>query len=103
VANGELLSVQNSLGLSQEQQDQVFAVLYNQAVSQLDPDPNTLATQPHNPVSAAELQGKQKLEILQGVLTTSQLETYRQLQDSYLIMLRGTLGQIGTKKLPEVL
>ena len=67
VANGELLSVQNSLGLSQEQQDQVFAVLYNQAVIQLDPDPNTLATQPHNPVSAAELQGKQKLEILQGV------------------------------------
>ena len=97
VANGELLSVQNSLGLSQEQQDQVFAVLYNQAVSQLDPDPNTLATQPHNPVSAAELQGKQKLEILQGVLTTSQLEAYRRLQDSHLVMLRGTLGQLGTK------
>lgn len=50
-----------------------------------------------NPVSAAELQGKQKLEILQGVLTTSQLATYRQLQDSYLLMLRGTLGQLGTK------
>jgi hypothetical protein len=97
VANGELLSVQNSLGLSQEQQDQVFAVLYNQAVNQLDPDPNTLATQPHNPLSAAELLGKQKLETLQGVLTPSQLETYRHLQESYLVMLKGTLGQIGNK------
>jgi hypothetical protein len=83
--------------LSQEQQDQVFAVLYNQAVNQLDPDPNTLATQPHNPLSAAELLGKQKLETLQGVLTPSQLETYRHLQESYLVMLKGTLGQIGNK------
>jgi len=97
VANGELLSVQNSLGLSQEQQDQVFAVFYDQAVTQLDPDPNTLATQPHNPLSAAELLGKQKLETLQGVLTPSQLETYRHLQESYLLMLKGALGQIGAK------
>ena len=97
VANGELLSVQNSLGLSQEQQDQVFAVFYDQAVTQLDPDPNTLATQPHNPLSAAEMLGKQKLETLQGMLTPSQLETYRHLQESYLVMLKDTLGQIGNK------
>ena len=97
VANSELLHVQNSLGLSEEQQDQVFAVLYNQTLSQLDPDPNSLATQPHNPVRAAELSGQQKLDSLQSVLTTSQLEAYRQLQQSYLGMLKGALGQLGAK------
>jgi hypothetical protein len=97
VANSELLQLQNSLGLSEEQQDQVFALLYNQMLSQLDPDPSSLATQPHNPVRAAELLGEQKLDSLQSVLTASQLETYRQLQQSYLGMLKGALGQLGAK------
>jgi hypothetical protein len=97
MANGELLRAQNDLGLSTDQQDQMFAVLYDQTLAQLDPDPDRLAASPRNPVRAAELQTEERLRALEGVLTPSQLEAYRKMQESNLAILRGVLGRLGAK------
>lgn len=97
MANGELLRAQNDLGLGPEQQDQMFAVLYDQTLAQLDPDPDRLAATPRNPVRAAELQTEERLRALEGVLTPSQLEAYRKMQESNLAILRGFLGRLGAK------
>lgn len=78
-ANTELLLVQGSLGLDVSQQDAMFAVLYEHALRQQDPDPQ----RPRNPVAALEWEAEQKRRALEGVLTPAQLENYRRLQDSY--------------------
>lgn len=82
IANGELLSLQNRLDLNLEQQDQVFAVLYDQAVQQLDPDAAALAATPRQPAHAAELKARQKTDALRGVLTARQLQTFEEIQQS---------------------
>jgi hypothetical protein len=96
MANGEMLLIQGSLGLSQEQQDQVFAVLYEHATERLDPNAATAAEQPRHPLQAVRWENGRKLKSLEGVLTPGQLEAYRQLQDSYLKVLSGGVLSPGT-------
>jgi hypothetical protein len=81
MANGELLTIQNHLGLSPEQQDQAFGALYNHAVSQLNPDGASLAERPRNPIAALEWENSRKLQALEPALTTQQLESYRRMQE----------------------
>lgn len=82
LAHGELLLVQNPLGLSLQQQDEMFAVVYDQSVNQFDDASATSAGRPRDPLAAMEWQGEQKLKALASVLTPSQLDDYRRLQQT---------------------
>lgn len=93
MANGELISVQNNLGLSMEQQDQVFAVFYDLAARELDPDPETLAALPRHPAKLAEIKAGQKAAALEGILTPAQMETYRKSQEPGLRLLNTIFPQ----------
>jgi hypothetical protein len=90
-ANGELLLVQNLLGLTQDQQDQTFALLYDQAVNQMTADPAYVASRPREPLAAMEWGNEQKLKALEGALTPQQLETYRKLQAAQAQLVKGAL------------
>lgn len=95
MANGELLKVQNKLGLSREQQDQMFAVLYEQSVSQMDPDPASPAyTQSRNPLAVAEWQTEQRLKSVENILTPAQMESYRTMQEGNLKAMRAIFSWI---------
>ena len=96
LANGELLQVQNTLGLSPDQQDQMFAVLYSQTVSQLEMDPTYNAPRPKEPLAALQWQSEQRLKSLEAVLTSSQWEAYRQIEESRVKYVKGLLGRSGT-------
>ena len=81
LANSELLTIQNTLGLSAAQQDQAFGALYDHAMSQLNPDEALLAERPRNPIAALEWENRRKLQALETALTSQQLESYRRMQD----------------------
>ena len=90
VANGELLQMQNTLGLSSEQQDQAFGVLYQAAFNQM----NGAATQTFaNSVDQLQWANDQKTKALESVLTASQLQSYRQQQDIQLKFLKDMLSK----------
>jgi hypothetical protein len=82
-ANTELLLIQGSLGLSPEQQDAMFSVLYDQALRGMDTDPQAHLGRPRDPVAAIEWEAAQKRQALQGVLTPAQMANYERLQNSY--------------------
>jgi hypothetical protein len=82
-ANTELLLLQGSLGLTPEQQDSMFAVLYEQSIRNQDLDPATLATRPRDPVAALDWEASQKRQALQGILTPAQMANYERLQNGY--------------------
>ena len=92
LANGELLQVQNPLGLSSQQQDQMFAVLYDHAVNQMDDAFATSPGRPRDPLAAMEWQGGQKLKALESVLTPAQLEDYRRMQQTQFDSVRRLLS-----------
>ena len=90
-ANAELLQMQGSLGLSQEQQDKVFNALYDYTVAQLSGKITTAPPKDLNPVALIEWQFEQKAKALESVLTPAQLESYRKLQESQAKMIKGML------------
>jgi hypothetical protein len=96
LANGELLLLQNPLGLSSPQQDQMFAVLYDHAVNQMNdasaPDPE----RPRDPLDAMQWQGDQKLKSLEGILTPAQLEDYRRMQQAQFDSVRRAFSRPAT-------
>lgn len=98
-ANDEMLRVQSSLGLSLEQQDQVFNALYTHALNNSDPAA-AQAGRPHDPVAAFEWQIHQKLKSLEPVLTPVQMETYRQMQEGPLKFVRW-LGSLAGRAQPK--
>ena len=93
VANAELLQMQGALGLSQEQQDQVFNALYDHTVNQLTGNAATPpATGPAaGPAEALEGVVEAKVKALSGVLTPEQLATYRELQRKQMDLIKGML------------
>jgi hypothetical protein len=87
-ANAELMQMQTSLGLSADQQDQVFNVLSQQLEKGLA---GTLANQQSSPTSASDVlqqQFDQKAKALEPVLTPTQMETYRKFQQTQLKMIK---------------
>ena len=94
-ANAEMLQMQTALGLSPEQQDKVYNVLYDQTLSQMngkiDPPAPSVATNA-DPVAAMTQAMTQALErkakALESVLTPAQVEKYRELQSSQLDMIK---------------
>ncbi|PYK98537.1 MAG: hypothetical protein DME19_12150 [Verrucomicrobia bacterium] len=85
-ANGELLLLQNEIGLTQEQQDVIFPVLYQQVLKEKTRREGggspTASDQEVTPRSLNEwlLQSEeQRIKGLEPVLTPSQLQKYRQI------------------------
>jgi hypothetical protein len=78
-ANAELMQMQSTLRLSEEQQDKVFAVLVDQAQSKNG----------NGPSDALDFRGKanKKAEALRSVLTPEQFERYQKFQDQQLKMI----------------
>jgi RNA polymerase sigma factor (sigma-70 family) len=86
-ANAELIQMQGSLGLNQEQQDQVFKVLYEHTFNQLSG--KTAETMPKNSDFNAIMQWQvdQKVKALESVLNADQLAKYRVAQEKQAKMM----------------
>jgi hypothetical protein len=95
VANGELLTVQSSLGLDPQQQDVVYGVLFDHALTGMDPTPEQLALRPRDPLAALQWQAEEKRRLLAEVLTPVQMSNYAQLQDTHREVVRGWLNRSG--------
>ena len=82
-ANGELLQMQAPLGLTQDQQDEVFKALYHQSLDmKLNPPP----TNPDGPNSTMQWMVDQKVKALEKVLSPEQLKKYREMQEQQMKM-----------------
>jgi Spy/CpxP family protein refolding chaperone len=88
-ASAEMMQLQGSLGLTQEQQDKVFSALYQQSV---DPVSGLVATQVEaaisDPAAALQQAFDRKVEALRPILTSEQLKTYRDLQEKQIQMIQ---------------
>jgi len=87
-ANGEMLQMQVALGLTQQQQDQVFPVLYGQALGQMSGEPADAPPADGSMEAWFNQQNARKNKALEGILTPAQLESYRQMQQSHLKMMK---------------
>ena len=100
-ANGELLQIQDSLGLTQEQQDKAFQALYEHTFDVMTGQKSTPAKPPSansdfalDYASSMQWSLDQKAKALEGVLTPEQLEKYRQLQAEQLKMMSGMVSSV---------
>lgn len=93
VANAEMLQMQNVLGLSQEQQDRVFSALYEHTQKQLDGQAADPALPGSDPTAMMERQIAAKVKSLEGILTPAQLQSYRQLQESQLKLMKSMVPE----------
>ncbi len=84
-ANGELLEMQTPLGLTQEQQDQVFDALYYQRMTNSTPPRGV------QPASTMQWMLDQKVRALEGVLSPFQLEKYRQIKEQKMKMMTSVM------------
>ena len=93
-ANAEMLQMQGSLGLSPEQQDQVFSVLYDATLRQMQDGPG--GAKNGDPAEVLQSMLEQKVMALEGVLTAEQLQSYRQAQETQIQFLKTFLPQTGS-------
>lgn len=91
-ANGELLRMENDLGLTTDQREKVYAVLYDQSLFQSKEEP--AGSPARNPAEAMQSALERKLAALEGVLTPSQLESYRQQEQRQLDLMKKIVAQI---------
>jgi hypothetical protein len=91
-ANGELLQMQHTIGIADDQMDKVFAILYDESLQRLSS--NTADENAANPAEAMQLSIDRKLRALEGALTPAQLEKYRQQQELQLGFLRKVMKQL---------
>jgi RNA polymerase sigma factor (sigma-70 family) len=84
-ANTELVQLQSSLDLTSEQEDKVFAALYEVSLNQLTGSSRPTTT---NQVEAMQWVFDQKAKALESALTPTQLETYRQQQATQLKLIK---------------
>jgi RNA polymerase sigma factor (sigma-70 family) len=76
-ANGELMSLQATVGLTTDQQDRAFAALYEVNLNQLT---GSAKPPPGNQVEVMQWTLDQKARALEPVLTPAQIEIYQQQQ-----------------------
>lgn len=100
MANAEMLQMQNSLGLTQEQQDKVFGVLYQQSLDTIAPGANDNNS---DPAGAMEKAITRKVEALRGVLTDEQLKSYQDLQEQQLKLIQAFIPKTGQPASPRVI
>jgi hypothetical protein len=94
-AHAELLQLQNTVGLTIEQQDQVFGVLYEQI--QKNASSNASAREssaPGDVNSQIERTFEGKTKALEKILTPTQMELYRQVQQTQIKMIKGFVPQL---------
>lgn len=95
VANSELIQMQTSLGLTQDQQDQVFKALYDHTFTQMSG--NLTSGDGEKPPTTGgvgatlQWQTDQKIKTLEGILTPEQLKKYREMQESQMKMVNSLL------------
>ncbi len=99
-ANAEIMQMQNVLGLTQEQQDKAFPLLYEQTLQQLTNAAAATTPKTSNQVAVMEQYFDGKIRALQGVLTPAQLDSYRQFQASQLKMMKTMMPQEGSAGTP---
>lgn len=106
-ANGEVLQLQSLFSLTPEQQDQAFAVLYDQTYGLLD---NPAANASSDPAAAAgaadpgallDQMLDRKIRALEGVLTPDQLAQYRRLQEQQMGFIKKLMPQTKTAPGPQ--
>jgi len=88
-ANSELEEMQSRLQLTDEQQDKVFAVLYNFAQSDSENDSGS--------IDDHRKQADKKKEALRGVLTPDQLERYGKYQEQQIKLMEAFMPKGGVK------
>jgi RNA polymerase sigma factor (sigma-70 family) len=97
-ANSELLRMQVTLGLTADQQDQAYAVLYGFYLNQLTDKGTPKASSSADPVAGLadfmQQESDRKAQALQAVLTPSQMETYRQQEALTGKALKDTLSRL---------
>ena len=92
-ANAEMMLMQGAIGLTPEQQDQVFPVLYDQTLKQLTNTAAGAGAKDGNVAAQMERQLDLNVKALEGVLTPSQLDGYRQYKSNQLNMIKGLMPQ----------
>lgn len=106
MANAEMLQMQNTLGLTQEQQDKVFGVLYQQTLDTTSGNANPVsdAFSGGDPNSIAEFQKAidKKVEGLKGILTPEQLKTYRETQEQQMKLIQAFMPKQSEPAPPTV-
>jgi hypothetical protein len=98
VANSELLQIQGSLNLTQEQQDQVFGIIYENTMRTFNADSASGMPPKSDPVALLEWQNEQKSKSLSSVLSPEQIETYKKLQATQVQFLRNMLPADATQQ-----
>jgi len=93
-ANTELLQLHSTLALTPDQEDRVFAALYEVTLNQLNggvkPEPGNVA----GAADAMVLALDQKTKALEPILTPDQLDKYRQQQSLQAKMLKNIMGKM---------
>jgi RNA polymerase sigma factor (sigma-70 family) len=90
-ANTELLQIQGTLGLSQDQQDRAFGALYDLSFNQL-----TGNVKPAGSSQAEIMQAllEQKAKALEPILTPAQMDNYRQQQAIQSKLMKDIMGKM---------
>jgi hypothetical protein len=91
-ANSELMQLQATLDLTPEQQDRVFAALYENNFN--------LLTGASKPAAGNQTEGmqwvlEQQIKVLEPLLTPTQLETYRQQKASQAKLMKDIMNKMG--------
>ena len=88
-ASAEMMQLQDSLGLTQQQQDNVFSALYQQSVDPVSGlAANPVAAGINDPAAALQQAVDRKVEALRPILTSEQLKTYSDLQEKQIQMIQ---------------
>jgi hypothetical protein len=90
-ANSELVQLQSSLDLTSEQEDRVFAALYEVSLNQLTGSSKPTTT---NQAEAMQWALDQKTKALEPVLTPTQMESYRQQQAIQAKLIKDLMGKM---------
>jgi len=100
-ANGELLQLQSTLGLTSEQLDRAYAALYEVNFNQLTGSAKPPSTNQRAPGDAVTAQAEamqwaadQKSKALESVLTATQLDNYHKLQAIQAKLVQDIMGKM---------
>lgn len=95
VANAEMMQINGTLGLSTEQQDQVFSALYDQNLNQMLAQTDA-AKLGGSPAATMETIMESKIKALENVLSADQLQAYRKQQETQLQFIKNFLPKAAT-------
>lgn len=97
-ANGELIQMQNTLALTSDQADKVFAILYDQIHHQFKEE--SAGNAPSSPAEALRTRQARQLAALEEVLTPSQLQGYRAEQENQIRFMEKMAARLASPSSP---